>query len=341
MDNNVGLQKKGVDVRKLQKMGGSTYLVSLPKEWIKKNNLSQGDPVAIFETSDGNLIVDPKYNEREELSKTVIEIKAIGGFDLGREITAAYLFGYDAISIVSDKNISPNEREIVKKTIQKLIGIEIMEETAREITLQCLLSRTALSLSGSLERIYRIASLMHHDSIIALIEGDEKLARNVIERDDEVDRLYFLAVRTCRTAVQDPKIAKKMGVSPIECLDYRVIAKSIEFMADLASEIAVRSLKLKEFSLEEKIASLIPDISKIALDMTEKAMEALRSHSMKLAIEVIDELRPKILKDIEFDREELKVGQYGKWAVHIEVILDNLDRISEVGVDIADLIMRQ
>lgn len=341
MENNISLQKKGVDVRKLQKMGGSTYLVSLPKDWIQKNGLNQGDPVAIFETSEGNLILDPKYTEREELSKTIIEIKSKVGFDLGREITAAYLFGYDIISVVSEKNISPNEREMIKKAIQKLIGIEIMEETFKEISLQCLLSTTALSLSKSLERIYRIASQMHQDAILALIEGDEKLAGNVVDRDEEVDRLYFLAVRQLRAAVQDPRMAKKMGVSAIECLDDRVIAKSIEFMADLAAEIAVRTLKLKEFTLDEKITTLIPEISKTAYSMTEKAMEALRSHSMKLAIEVIDELRPKILKDIEHAREELKVGKYGKESVHIEVILDNLDRISEVGVDIADLIMRR
>ncbi len=132
-----------MDVRKLQKTGGSTFLVSLPKEWIVKNNLSQGDPVAIFETSEGSLIIDPKYTEREESKRFIIEIPKIKavklGFDLGREITAAYLFGYDMISIISEKNISPNERDSIKKTIQKLIGIEIVEETAKSISLQCLI----------------------------------------------------------------------------------------------------------------------------------------------------------------------------------------------------------
>ncbi|MHA1650531.1 MAG: PhoU domain-containing protein [Candidatus Helarchaeota archaeon] len=334
-----------MDVRKLQKVGKSTFLVSLPKEWVIKNKLSQGDPVAIFETTDGNLIVDPKYTERDELKQVTIEIpktkKINSGFDLGREITAAYLFGYDSISIGSEKNISPDEREIVKKSIQKLIGIEIVEETARKISLQCLLSTTALPLDKSLERTYRIAAQMHKDSITALIEGDEKLAKLVIERDDDVDRLYFLTVRQLRAAVQDPKIAKKMGVSPIECLDYRVIAKSIENLADLATDIADRTLKVKGLKLEPSIANLILEISNIALDMSAKAMEALKSHSMTLAIEVIEKCRPKILEKIDYTREQIERGKYGPWAVHIEAILDNLDRISEVSVDIADLIMRR
>ena len=99
-----------MDVRKLQKVGGATFLVSLPKEWILKNKLSQGDPVAIFETNDGTLIVDPKYTEREELKTTTIEIPKTNtaGFDLAREILAAYLFGYDIISINSESHFVIN-----------------------------------------------------------------------------------------------------------------------------------------------------------------------------------------------------------------------------------------
>lgn len=334
-----------MEVRKLQKTGGSTYLVSVPKSWILKNNLNQGNPVAIFETSDGNLIIDPKYTEREELKSVLIEIPKNQpshlGFDLGREITAAYLFGYDSIIINSDKNISPNERDIVKKTIIKLIGIEIVEESAKSISLQCLTSTSALPLNKSLERTYRLASQMHQDAITALIESDRKLAQNVIERDDDCDRLYFLTVRQLRAAIQDPKIAKKIGVSAIECLDYRVIAKSIEFMADLASDIAERSLKLKNIKIESKIAGYISEISQMAYMMSDKAMDALKNHSMSLAIDIIDNLRPELLKKIDFTREQLKSANFGSESVHIEAILDNLDRISEVGVDIADLIMRQ
>ena len=121
-----------MDVRKLQKTGGATFLISLPKEWITKNELSQGDPVAIFETNEGTLIIDPKYTEREELKRTIINIpkssQPNAGFDLGREITAAYLFGYDEIIIASDKNISLDQRESVKKTIQKLIAIRKIAE---------------------------------------------------------------------------------------------------------------------------------------------------------------------------------------------------------------------
>jgi len=35
------------EVRKLQLVGGSTYVLSLPKKWIDELNLKTGDPVSI------------------------------------------------------------------------------------------------------------------------------------------------------------------------------------------------------------------------------------------------------------------------------------------------------
>ena len=36
-----------IEYRKLQVTGGSTFIVSLPKNWIKNNNLSSGDVVGV------------------------------------------------------------------------------------------------------------------------------------------------------------------------------------------------------------------------------------------------------------------------------------------------------
>ena len=42
----MGLESK-VEFRKLQVTGGSTYIVSLPKTWIKANNLNPSDIVSV------------------------------------------------------------------------------------------------------------------------------------------------------------------------------------------------------------------------------------------------------------------------------------------------------
>ena len=48
-----------MESRKLQKTGGSTLIVSLPKKWIKKNNLKTGSEVRLIKQPDGTMTIDP------------------------------------------------------------------------------------------------------------------------------------------------------------------------------------------------------------------------------------------------------------------------------------------
>ena len=49
-----------MESRKLQKTGGSTLIVSLPKKWIKKNNLKQVQEVRLIKQPDGTMTIDPE-----------------------------------------------------------------------------------------------------------------------------------------------------------------------------------------------------------------------------------------------------------------------------------------
>ena len=53
------------EFRKLQVTGGSTIIVSLPKEWVKSNDLKKGDVVSLEELASGDLqafpIARPSY----------------------------------------------------------------------------------------------------------------------------------------------------------------------------------------------------------------------------------------------------------------------------------------
>ena len=47
------------EYRKLQVTGGSTIIVSLPKDWIKANELKKGDVVSLEELASGDLRLSP------------------------------------------------------------------------------------------------------------------------------------------------------------------------------------------------------------------------------------------------------------------------------------------
>ena len=85
------------DMRKLQVTGGSTVIVSLPKDWIKSNNLGKGDFVSIEELSSGDLRLS---SNQSEISKKVITIDCCKHkIALGDLMLGAYLSGADVIKI--------------------------------------------------------------------------------------------------------------------------------------------------------------------------------------------------------------------------------------------------
>ncbi|MHA1431296.1 MAG: PhoU domain-containing protein, partial [Candidatus Freyarchaeota archaeon] len=263
--------------------------------------MKRGDLVAIIERGDGALLVDPKYSEREHLR--VAEIEMDEGFT--REITAKYLYGYDIIRLKSKgPRINPYQREEVKKSLQQLVGVEIVEEDAREITLQCLLSPSAVPLRRTMKRTYLIAAKMQEEVITALKELDDKLAKNVINRDEEVNRLYFLIVRQLRTAIQDPRLAEKMGVTPIECLDYRAVVKSIEALADYAVKIAKQIPFLQKTPIPQTVLQKILELSQITQEIHSNAIEALLRKDVNLASKTIAK-KPELEKALNAAYEEI------------------------------------
>ncbi len=231
-----------MELRKVQKTSGGTFFVCLPKEWADKVGLSKSSAISISESADGRLILDTKYGVERAPHVAVVKASPF----LNREIVGKYLLGYDTIHVETKDRISYADREQVKLASSRLIGLEIVEEDIARIVMQTLLEPTAYPPEKILRREYSIASGMHRDAVSSFVNCDVHLAKNVIDRDDEVNRQYFLLVRILRTVIQNPSLSEKLGILPIDCLDYRLTASLVESIGDQSVQIAGKALRLKE-----------------------------------------------------------------------------------------------
>ena len=182
--------------------------------------------------------------------------------------------------------ISPQERDLVKQTSTRLIGLEIVEEDFTRIVLQCLLEPAASLPMKILRREYNIAASMHRDAVSAFLSNDVNLARNVIARDVEVNRFYFLLVRTLRTVIQNPNLGVKLNIRSIDCLDYRLCASLVETIGDRAVVIANKVLALKDSKISKEISQLIGAFHSMVFKNQKKALKAFFEHDVTLAEEV-------------------------------------------------------
>ena len=95
-----------------------------------------------------------------------------------------------------------------------------------------------------LQRNHASAARMIRDASSSFINLDTDLAKNVIERDVENNKFYFLLVRILRTIIQNPRLSEKFGITPIECLDYRLAASIIEAIGDVCVQMSSTTLAL-------------------------------------------------------------------------------------------------
>jgi phosphate uptake regulator len=322
-----------MELRKIQRTSGGTFFVCLPKDWAERNGLDRGSVVSVTETADGTLIINSKYNIERSPQVAVIKPSPF----LDRVIVEKYLLGYDIIQVQAKDRISLSDREQVKQASSRLVGLEIVEEDHSKIVMQCLLEPSTFPPQKILRREYSIVSGVHRDAVTALLEGDLQLAKNVVARDDEVNRLYFLLVRVLRTIIQNPRLNAKLGILPIDCLDYRLAASLVEAIGDHAASIGETTIKLGGAKIPDELSNLISQLHKVTYESHENAISAVFSHNVSIAESVRSEREQ--VKTL-FNRIETAIRDLpAEMGRHLLAVASSISRIYDNSVDIADLVM--
>ncbi|RLG00028.1 hypothetical protein DRN58_04110 [Thermococci archaeon] len=320
-----------MEIRRIQVTGGGTYIISLPKKWVERYKLNKGDPLTIEERNMG-IFLTPK---KQKLKKSaVINLSN----NIRREITAKYMCGYDTINIVSENNIDHSYRKKIKDTLKTLSGYEIVDEKNREITICNLLDPSELPTKKAMRREYFVATSMQKDFLESFLNNDLELARDVIQRDFEVDRLYFLVVRQLRTAIIDTGFAEKIDVTPLECLDLRIVAKNIEQIADNIENNCINFGEIDYSSLNPEIFENVKRMSDLLIKIFQGSWNALEKKDFQKADEVLG--MKKDLEDLKNKLDEGILELKGRDSIYMGNIIENLVKIGELGIDIADIVIR-
>ncbi len=321
------------ELRKVQRTPTGTFFICLPRAWADRYNLQKGAVVSITESGDGKLLVDAKYDTEPSPRMAILKPSPF----LGREIIGKYLLGFDIIRIEAKERISFDVRDTIKKTVSRLVGLEIIEEDYSNIVLQCLLEPSSFPPEKIMRRGYTIVAGMHRDVVNAFVSGDAQLAKSVIARDDESNRLYFLLVRILRTIIQNPGLNEKLGVSPIECLDYRLAASLVEAIGDECVRVAMKTMELEGKKLGKDLCKLFLEFRTVCFEAHENALTAFLTGDMKLAEDVRD--RRGKMEQMFSSIEEGARSQSLDVVPQILAAASFLRQIYEHSVDIADLVM--
>jgi phosphate uptake regulator len=257
-----------------------------------------------------------------------------------RKFIAYYIAGFYIVRF-RFKGHSGAIRSKLKSRIRNLlIGVEIVEETSESILAQCLRGHMDLPLKKALDRMALITSSMAKDSVDSLCSGEISLAKDIIERDDEVDRFAHFIARQLNLALHSRATIQEIGLATAQdCMNYRLIVRSIERIADHSVQVATSTLMLEGRKIPQALVERIQKLSKLSKEAYDGALRSLNKMNGKLANETILKLEP-ILKEEDSATDELISSRLdNRTVISLRLALESLRRSAEYSSDICEIVV--
>lgn len=324
--------------RKVMKLGSSSLVISLPREWIDKLSIKKGDRIEFDFRDDGSLILLPK--ELAETKEREVEILVSSDFEKGRlerELIGAYLGNYSIIKLKAEEAFTKEQQVEVRNRLARLTGCQIVESSSNKMVIQNLLKIKDFNVDKGLYRAYLIALSMYKDSINALKESRLDLLEGVIQIDEDVDQFYFLVLKQLRTVLADLRLMKSLKLKPIDCLDYFMVMQRIEHIADHIVNIAEHLKIILPENLDSSLSKVLEDTLTKVFHIFEGAMDSFLLGNLDRANKIINQNN-----DLKEKRGETR-SKIEKTRLPVDILIafnllnDSIFRISDYATDIAEV----
>jgi phosphate uptake regulator len=324
-----------MEIRRVQLTGGSSFVVTLPKNWVQEMRIKKNDPVGLIVQIDGTLLVTKETSDEplqriKEIDTTHITDPSF----LFRILIGAYIAGFTAIRIISKQRIPPFVSAIVRDFTQMTIGQEVVEETDTLIAIKDLLNPAEMPFDNTIKRMAVIVKNMHKDAIVALETHNHHLTTDIINRDMDADRLNWLIARQTNMIINNTSLSRKMEISAGMAMYYNLISRIIERIGDHAVRIAENTQPIIDVNLGKKIVSEIGKASALSMDIFDRSIISFFNTDPKEAHKNIESIGG--LENICGDISNMALKQETIAAISISYIAESIRRSGEYAGDISE-----
>jgi len=316
--------------RRVQVTGGGTFLVTLPKEWADAVGVGPKSTMILIPNESGAMLLVPEG--MGERNRCTLSMAGRDPAALQRDIIARYIAGYDVIEVVGGR-IGPEGRRAVREIAQSLVGVEVLGETQGAVVLHCVANTRDFPAPLTVRRILEITVAMWDDAVTAFLARDEELARDVEERDGDVDRLVLLVARQFGLLLRDLLLEEEVGMSRFQFLHYHTVADQLERVADHAVKVSQSTHTLvKEVAARD--AERIRKESAASQDVVREAVAAFSDRDVARANRVLAGKGSKA-EVAAWAQEALRHQREN--ALPLTLLHDSLVRCREYGFNIAEI----
>lgn len=220
-----------MDYRKLIKFGRSSYVVSLPKDWIEQNKLKKGNIVYV-NANKNQLTLSAELNTDNEKKSIVLDVKKDKFETIKRKVISCYLNNFSNITVLLDPE--KNNKKI-REVFQNLVALEVIEQDSHKMVAKDYLNLSDISIRSLVRKLDNLIRSFLKDINGALANEryfqNAELCEEISERDADVNKLTFLILKTIKHRLN--QWTPEKGIMTREkLLNHWELAKTLEALAD-------------------------------------------------------------------------------------------------------------
>ncbi len=185
-----------VEARRVQKLGASSLIVTLPKEWVRDLNIKPGD-IVYLKREGSTIRLIPQSTGRPEKIPSVY-VKEKNDLEIiGTLVNCVYLTGLDgARLIVENPELKPLAGLEVKKQALSLLGVEVYENGEEAVEIRVLIdvdqSKARIMVKSLISDIVRtlriLRSLVSHEMKSIHREELELISKEIMRYEHAILR---------------------------------------------------------------------------------------------------------------------------------------------------------
>lgn len=322
-----------METRKVQKVGGSTYTVSLPKSWADEQGVEAGTTVYLDSHIDGTVVVRTERSEGGPSRRAQVRVDHERVERLERTVRALYAAGFETMRFDADGEFTREQRQSLRRVSETLVGASVVEESASSATVRTLLDAGEVSVRQSVVQLQFVALSAHRSATAGLRtgtwEGDDALS-------GEARRLHAMVQRHFTRSLTALDEVDALGVDRPELFDLCETARELARVADCAARIAaLRSdLSVTDAEVGDEVAALAQSSRAVVEDGTDAALGEGDVEAVHGALDAQRAVRDEVatVKRALFDRDD---ADY-----RLVEVVECLSRTADHGGTVAEVALR-
>ncbi len=327
------------ETRKLVKWGSSkTLIMSLPRTWTKKYNLSDENEVQVLENPDGSLLILPlEMGLEDQVWEANIKSDQYDDMQmLSYVIQTKFLDGNDIIRITSKDPFTDTRYHEITEIVSGLIGFEILSKTPTEIVIKDIMALKETSIEELVKMVSTTVLELMNNFVDAISPINYSTLEAILSSKDNVHKYYLRVHRQLRKALMQPSLLTKMNIKSQDAVDFAF------FIVDL-NEIAINLGAMSNAAIRYQAQELIDrtlEILKPTLVHLKDAISSFLFRNTKEALTTLSKIEE--MKDLKREIENyVDKLTAEKPTTASQIILDNSEKIIECTLSIALAALRR